>query len=36
MTKPIRIQYEEAFYHGAAPGNGQRMICNWSEKGLKR
>ena len=36
MARPIRIEYEGAFYHGAAPGNGQRMICNWPEKGLNR
>ena len=32
----LRIEYEGAFYHISAQGNGQRMICNWSDKGLKR
>ena len=36
MARPIRIEYEGAFYHGAIRGNGQRVIYNWAEKGLKR
>ena len=36
MARTLCIEYEGAFYHGAARGNGQSMIYNWSEKGLNR